>query len=62
VLRHIQVGKRRKPPSAASASASSLPPRTQRFTRYASGQSASTATAEKPRSSMSRRVMAARAA
>jgi len=62
VLRHIHDGKRPNPRSASSAVESPPCPRTYRFTRYASGQSASTATAQKPNSSISRRVIAARAA
>jgi hypothetical protein len=55
-LRHIQAGKRRKSASASTASRSAPAPRTYRLTRYASGQSASTATAANPCSSINRRV------
>jgi hypothetical protein len=60
VLRHIHRGNLVKSASASMASMSEDRPRTQRLARYASGQSASTATMLKLRCSMSAAVRSAR--
>jgi hypothetical protein len=61
-LGHIHVGQRSKPPSTSRAepAAASAAPFTQRLSRQQSGQSPSTATNPKPRSAISRRVIADR--
>jgi hypothetical protein len=59
-LRHIQRGKRTKARSASSAVRSWPAPRTNALSRYADGQSASTAIALNPASLISARVMRAR--
>lgn len=62
IPRQIQTGKRVNSESARSAVASARSPQISRFTRCASGQSASTATARKDFSPISRLVISIRVA